>query len=69
MSVFTRCYQTKPEATEERHLYEILALGRAVGLGELYDARTDQFGPGFLKAKMAEDCVITKNSQTYFKTF
>lgn len=48
---------------------EVPALGRAVELGELYDARVDQLGPGILQANMADDFLVTRHVKTSFKTF
>ncbi len=48
---------------------EIPALGRAVELGELYDARVDRVGPGILQDEMADDFLVTKHVKTSFKTF
>ncbi len=61
----TSLQKTSPEL----QLYEVPALGRAVALGELYDVRTDQIGPGFLQANMADDFVVTKHGRTSFQTF
>ncbi len=48
---------------------EVPALGRSVELGELYDARADQVGPGMLQARMADDVHVTKHARTFFKRF
>ncbi len=74
MSVFKKLFEkaTKnnlPEPVPELQLCEVPALGRPVALGELYDARTDQIGPGFLQANMADDFVVTKHGRTSFQTF
>ncbi len=66
MSVFKNIFTKNPPQLQ---LYEVPALGRAVELGELYDARTDQIGPGFLQANMADDFVVTKHGRTSFQTF
>ncbi len=66
MWVFKKNFQKK---NPKLQLYEVPALGRPVALGELYDARTDQIGPGFLQANMADDFVVTKNGRTSFQTF
>ncbi len=67
--LFQRTTQNRREPVPEFHLYEVPALGRPVALGELYDARIDQIGPGFLQANMADDFVVTKHSRTSFQTF
>ncbi len=66
MWVFKKNFQKK---NPKLQLYEVPALGRPVALGELYDARTDQIGPGFLQANMADDFVVTKHGRTSFQTF
>ncbi len=69
MAAITKCVRMNSEEREELHLYEVPALGRPVELGQLYDARTDQFGADVLKTKMADDITITKHGGTSFATF
>ncbi len=53
----------------ECELLRLPALGRPFDLGELYDARTDQIGQGYLETGISEDYTKLEMTQTSYERF